>query len=385
MMNLLEFTCIFMFDYSVQMHMEFSEFSECTRIVHNRISRIDPENVRKIIGFLLLHDHGDQEMARLALGPDHYMLQVVHLVKTELHLIALRSMPLSMLTPDTPLALPSPPPPSPPLSTSLSMGGFVPFALSRNRLFPSSPSTPQQLTDKPTPDFITLSYTDSMYELQNPAQFFSLDDHVEPPNSGLSGYDCSYVDHAGLVNNLSTRTTARHYSTVPEYHPKICHYYNKGYCKHGYGCRYLHTNPIFESVSQVYNGNSVNEDHVFRPGSLEKLEFEIVELLKSRRGNPISIASLPMIYYENYGKVLQAEGYLTESQRHGKSGFSLTKLLTRLKSIQVIDRSVSVLVLRYQIKLLILVRYLYVELWFECHSGLMGSMQSFWQKMLQDS
>ena len=87
----------------------------------------------------------------------------------------------------------------------------------------------------------------------------------------------------------------------------------------------------------------VNDDHVFRPGSLERLEFEIVELLRSRRASPISIASLPMIYYEKYGKVLQAEGYLTESQRHGKSGFSLTKLLTRLKSsIQVIDRSVSV-------------------------------------------
>jgi len=44
------------------------------------------------------------------------------------------------------------------------------------------------------------------------------------------------------------------------------------------------------------------------------------------------------MYLEKYGKTLQAEGYLTESQRHGKAGFSLTKLLARLNSIRLIDR-----------------------------------------------
>ncbi|TXG67877.1 hypothetical protein EZV62_009152 [Acer yangbiense] len=46
-----------------------------------------------------------------------------------------------------------------------------------------------------------------------------------------------------------------------------------------------------------------------------------------------------MLHYEKFGKVLQADGYLTESQRHGKSGYSLTKLLARLKNIiRLIDR-----------------------------------------------
>ncbi|XP_022932409.1 zinc finger CCCH domain-containing protein 18-like [Cucurbita moschata] len=273
------------------------ELSEYRKIVFHRISKIDPENVENIICFLLLHDHYDQEMARLALAPDHDIQQVVHLVKTQLHLLALRSMPAPV----------SSPPPSP------SSGAFVPFAMRDSR---------------------TSLYPDSMYELQKPAHFFCLDDHIEPPN-GLSSYDCSYVENAAMVNKFSSRT-ARHHSTVVEYQPRICHYYSKGNCKHGNSCRYLHSNQMPGSFSQMYN---VNDDHVFRPGSLERLEFEIVELLRSRRGSPISIASLPMIYYEKYGKVLQAEGYLTESQRHGKSGFSLTKLLTRLKSsIQVIDR-----------------------------------------------
>lgn len=302
-----------MFDYSVEMHMEFSDY---TRVVFHRISKIDPDNVKKIIGFLLLHDHGDQEMARLALAPESHIQEVVMLAKTELH--QLRSMP-------APLSPPSP-----------SQGGFIPFSI-RTRQFSTSPPSweQQQLTNKPTPDYIPLGYPDSMYELQNPAQFFCLDDHIDPSNSGLSSFDCSYAEN--VLNGFSTRNT-RHYSNVPEFQPRICHYYNKGFCKHGNSCRYLHSNLVPGSLPQMYNSHS-NDDHVFRPGSLERLEFEIVDLLKSRRGSPISIASLPMIYYEKYGKVLQAEGYLTESQRHGKSGFSLTKLLTRLKnSIQVIDR-----------------------------------------------
>jgi hypothetical protein len=86
------------------------------------------------------------------------------------------------------------------------------------------------------------------------------------------------------------------------------------------------------------NDAAANDEQAISPGSLAQLESEIVELLK-QRGNPISIASLPMAYYDKYKKVLQAEGYLAESQRHGKSGYNLTKLLIRLRnSIRLIDR-----------------------------------------------
>lgn len=78
-------------------------------------------------------------------------------------------------------------------------------------------------------------------------------------------------------------------------------------------------------------------DDGMAPGSLERLEIELQELLRGRRA-PVSIASLPQLYYERFGKTLQAEGYLTESQRHGKAGYSLTKLLARLKNtVTLID------------------------------------------------
>ncbi|CAH8268433.1 unnamed protein product [Arabidopsis lyrata] len=141
---------------------------------------------------------------------------------------------------------------------------------------------------------------------------------------------------------LSLRTSRRSLS-LPEFPVKICHYFNKGFCKHGNNCRYLHGKiiPERDSFAQMFNPNNnlSDEEHVVSAVSLEKLEREIIYLLKSRRGAPISIASLPMMYYEKYGRTLQAEGYLTESQRHGKAGYSLTKLLVRLKNtIRLIDR-----------------------------------------------
>jgi hypothetical protein len=89
-------------------------------------------------------------------------------------------------------------------------------------------------------------------------------------------------------------------------------------------------------------------DDGLAPGSLERLEMELQELLRGRRA-PVSIASLPQLYYERFGKTLQAEGYLTESQRHGKAGYSLTKLLARLKNtVTLIDRYVFSFVVQNQ-------------------------------------
>ncbi|CAI6002134.1 unnamed protein product [Closterium sp. NIES-65] len=79
------------------------------------------------------------------------------------------------------------------------------------------------------------------------------------------------------------------------------------------------------------------------PGSaagftLERLEAELHDLLREHKG-PIHVASLPQLYAERFGKPLQAEGYLTESQRQGRPGLSLTKLLAQMKSsIAFVDR-----------------------------------------------
>ncbi|PQM42662.1 zinc finger CCCH domain-containing protein 18-like isoform X1 [Prunus yedoensis var. nudiflora] len=280
------------------------DFSEYTNAVYSRIQKLEPDNATKIIGYLLLQDYGEQEMARLAMAPEHLIHQVILKAKTELQQLAAKSV-------------------ASPISPSLNpvTGAFAPYSPVSSRPF-SSPAAIRvptafwdaQLVAKHSPDFMPLGYSDSIAELQNQAQFLSLEDQIEPLNSGISGFSNDYYRDAE-IDNLS------------------------GFCKHGSSCRYYHGQVIPESFSQMYGNDCINDDHVISPGSLEKLEWEITELLRSRRGIPISIASLPMMYYDKFGKSLQAEGYLTESQRHGKAGYSLTKLLARLgSSIRLIDR-----------------------------------------------
>ncbi|KAJ9686868.1 hypothetical protein PVL29_015638 [Vitis rotundifolia] len=259
------------------------DFSESTKVVYNRIQKLEPENVSKIIGYLLLQDHGEREMIRLAFSPDNFIQYLINKAKTEL---GLSSKPAV-----------------------------------------SSPISPPQVNPSPLGDFLPQGYSDSVpddFRLQSQIHFLAMEDQLE--NSVGSEFSGSYYYAEQALNILES----------------VCHYFNKGFCKHGNSCRYFHGHPMLESFSQIFSPGAndlSNDDHVFPPGSLEKLELELTELLKSRRGCPVSIASLPMMYYEKYGRTLQAEGYLTESQRHGKAGYSLTKLLARLKnSIRLIDR-----------------------------------------------
>ncbi|KAF5461172.1 hypothetical protein F2P56_020991 [Juglans regia] len=299
------------------------DFSDYTKLVFDKIKKLEPENATKIIGYLLLQDRGDHEMVRLALGPEPLILEVIFKAKAELQRLATKSSPSQMS------------PPTNPVFSPLSHVSSRPFS-SPTAFGVSSPYWDPQLVIKHSSDFIPSRSSDSIAELQNQAQFLGSED--PPGNSGVSGFSNDYLYPDAAMGKLSARTSRR-FSSLPEVPIKTCHYFNKGFCKHGSSCRYFHGQAMPESFSQMYGNDAINEDQFFSPRSLEKLEIEIVEILKSRRGNPVSIASLPMIYYEKFGKVLQAEGYLTESQRHGKAGYSLTKLLARLKnSIRLIDR-----------------------------------------------
>ncbi|WCJ37395.1 Zinc finger CCCH domain-containing protein 18 [Euphorbia peplus] len=304
------------------------DFSESTKVVYNRIQKLEPENVSKIIGYLLLQDHGEREMIRLAFSPDNLIYSLITKAKSHL---GLNKPPVS-----------GPISPSPVNSTLVSDISLQ-YPYSPTSLHPvSSPAASRRAATSywdavdqqqlHSLEFGTPGYSDS---LADQMQLLSFDDQLEYANSDFSN-NYFYPEPA-----LGPRTSRRSPS-LPELPFKTCHYFNKGFCKHGASCRFYHENTIVDNFSQMFNlkqNDFANDEQVVSPGSLEKLERELTELLKSRRGMPVSIASLPMMYYEKYGRSLQAEGYLTESQRHGKAGYSLTKLLARLRnSIHVIDR-----------------------------------------------
>lgn len=310
------------------------DFTESTRVVYNRIQVLEPENVSKIIGYLLLQDHGEREMIRLAFSPDNLIHSLINKAKTELGL----SKPAAS-SPISPPQLNQ----APITDLPLHFTSYSPTSSTRTvSYWDSQVAADQQPVH--TVDLVPQGYPDSVgedYHLQDQLQFLSLEDHLESVHSIGSDFSNNYYYPEPA---LGVRTSRRSPS-LPEFPVKVCHYFNKGFCKHGSSCRYFHGLPMAESFSQLFSPNSnelPSDDHAVSPGSLERLEQELTEILKSRRGFPVSIASLPMIYYEKFGRTLQAEGYLTESQRHGKAGYSLTKLLARLKNrIRVIDRCFS--------------------------------------------
>lgn len=312
------------------------DLSDATKILLDRIQKLEPELATKIIGCILIQDHGEREMIRLAYAPEKFLENLVQ--KTKLQLGYLSQSPVSTSLSPTISVNPSP-------VSDVSMN-YMPFSPNGSRPYSSptafrAPQGPywdlQPLAPEQQPILSSEfpSYGDSVAEdfcLQNQAQFMGFDDQLDPVNGGAASFpgDLYYAD-AALGNLRSGRSPSL--SDLPI---KTCHYFNKGFCKHGSNCRYLHGPDNFQPIFSPYELGL--DDHIFSPGSLEKLELEISELLKSRRGNPVSIAALPLLFQEKYGRNLQAEGYLTESQRHGRAGYSLTKLLARLKRIRLIDR-----------------------------------------------
>lgn len=281
------------------------DISECTRIVLDKIQRFEPEHATKIIGYLLMQDNGEQEIAKLASFPDNLIREVALKARTELQKMATRSV--------------------------ISSGNSSPASFQVHSPYYNHGNT--------SPEFMTIGTT----EHQTRTALFGSENHhhVDSVNSTTDNYDCYnyYLEYASAVANLNGKISKR-FSNMTEFPFKTCHYFSKGYCRHGNSCRfYHHGQAVSDIVSHMYgNDAAANDEQAISPGSLAQLESEIVDLLK-QRGNPISIASLPMAYYDKYKKVLQAEGYLAESQRHGKSGYNLTKLLIRLRnSIRLIDR-----------------------------------------------
>lgn len=298
------------------------DISDYTSIVFDKIRKFEPELARKIIGYLLMQDDGEQEMAKLASCPDYFIHDVAVKAKNDLQRLNAKPDMLSI---------------SPTVNPHQGLGHLSVISprtpTSPNFQLPPTYWDPQPASNI-NPDLMAMNYLDSIAELQKQTQLLMLENRLDAINTGSGGIGNDYYGLDASAANLEVKT-GRRFSEFPT---KMCHYFNKGFCKHGTSCRFYHGQVVPENYSQMYGNDAISDDPVISPGSLAQLESEIIELLRSR-GSPMSIASLPMAYYDKYKKVLQADGYLTESQRHGKSGYSLTKLLARLKnSIRLIGR-----------------------------------------------
>ncbi|KAL8031082.1 hypothetical protein ABFX02_13G002800 [Erythranthe guttata] len=264
-------------------------YSESTKAVFERIQDLDPENVSKIIGYLLLKGYSKLEMIRLAFGPEYLLRSLIEKVKQDL---------TSSPNPSTPLLSP----PKTKLPTN-----FTPFT-------PSSSRSPLETGQRNIP-LVTVPATyhhPSVHNFQQPHLILPLEDQFMQ-YCHVHDFCPHFPEPSGAM---------------------ICDNFQKGYCKYGGACKFLHVLGTENGGYMVLNPpNEPNIDRTFSRGALKQLEVEIIELLKSRRGIPVSISSLPILYYDKYERAFMVDVYLREAQ------CTVAQLFAYMtKCIRVIDR-----------------------------------------------
>uniref|UniRef100_A0A2N9IY66 C3H1-type domain-containing protein n=1 Tax=Fagus sylvatica TaxID=28930 RepID=A0A2N9IY66_FAGSY len=265
---------------------------EATRIVFSRIQNLDPENASKIMGLLLIQDHGEKEMIRLAFGPEALVHSVILKARKDLGLITSNS-PSTPSTPSSPSPFLSnnslrqnssassrllgginiPPPsltiPNPSSASSASWAALSELQSPEDLISPnnlalgsSSSSTAMNSSTTSIP-FYGSGATDVIDEFQLQDQLSFLNDgsptlgHKNPdlyyPQSDLSSSPTGsgadpmlFPSYGTWGGSLHRRSCSVSDVCLGSEDPnsglgwKPCLYFARGYCKNGTSCRFLH-------------------------------------------------------------------------------------------------------------------------------------------------
>ncbi|XP_012571082.1 zinc finger CCCH domain-containing protein 53 isoform X2 [Cicer arietinum] len=263
---------------------------EATKIVFSRIQNMDPENASKIMGLLLLQDHGEKEMIRLAFGPESLVHSVIFKARKELGLLPLNlnSSSASATSPSTPQS------PSPFLSRQnsnntsrlINNGSMIlPTTLSIPNPNSASWATLSELQqnhdDLMSPNNLVLGSSASSpfygnggvgsdsideFQLQDQLSFLnegspSLDLLSSSPN-GVNGGDPSLFYGWGGSSLHRRSCSVNDACLVSEdaansgFGWKPCLYFARGYCKNGTSCRFLHGDVGGEVGATMIDSNS---------------------------------------------------------------------------------------------------------------------------------
>lgn len=226
---------------------------EATRIVFSRIQNLDPENASKIMGLLLLQDHGEKEMIRLAFGPETLIHSLILKAKIELGISLPSNSPIN--SPSTP------PSPSPFLPTNQKITTSTPTITIPRQNSSSTTGWNANFSDFPSPDELISPSSGSVmnsnalpfygnsnnggsdiideFQLQDQLAFLNdnVDSNMILPSywsnggGGVHRRSCSVSDvlGAGGVDDLNSGFGWR-----------PCLYFARGYCKNGNSCRFIH-------------------------------------------------------------------------------------------------------------------------------------------------
>ncbi|CAJ2655108.1 unnamed protein product [Trifolium pratense] len=242
---------------------------EATRIVFSRIQNMDPENASKIMGVLLIQDHGEKEMIRLAFGPESLIHTVIFKARKELGLSCSNN---SSPTPSSS----TPPSPSPFLSrqnstsSRLSNGFNLPPSLTiPNPSWGGATMSEYQNHDDliMSPNNLVIgssSNTSPFYPngSSDPVDDFQLQDQLSFLNDG-SDSSTLFPSYGYGGNSLHRRSCSVNDACLGSEDPnsglgwKPCLYYARGYCKNGTSCRFVHGDVDGGSATIVGSPNKV--------------------------------------------------------------------------------------------------------------------------------
>lgn len=258
---------------------------EATRIVFSRIQNLDPENASKIMGLLLIQDHGEKEMIRLAFGPEAIVHSVILKARKDLGLTS--NSPSAPSTPSSPspflsvsrqstsspnnrllggINLPPPPLSIPNHSSSNSASSATWAALSElqnpedlispNNLAVGSSSASSMNTSACSLPFYGSAAPDVIDEFQLQDQlsflndgspknqdFFYAPSDLSSSPTGAGSDPLLFPYWGGSVHRRSYSVSDVCLGTEDPnsgFGWKPCLYFARGYCKNGTSCRFLH-------------------------------------------------------------------------------------------------------------------------------------------------
>ncbi|XP_076939015.1 zinc finger CCCH domain-containing protein 46-like isoform X3 [Bidens hawaiensis] len=191
---------------------------EATKMVMSRIQKLDPDNASKIMGYILIQDQGDNEMIRLAFGPENLLVSVIKQAKAFLDISSNTSSATSF-APRNPPHIIIPPSPSSPWS--------LPGSFSDHHRPPYSAvvSGGGSFYD----DYHTNNnnINNNMGNDQNDEVQQQQQQHLHHHRRSCSVNDAYEDDVSGGVGGYKMTSSP-------------CMYYARGFCKNGTGCKFSH-------------------------------------------------------------------------------------------------------------------------------------------------
>ncbi|XP_022745031.1 zinc finger CCCH domain-containing protein 53-like isoform X2 [Durio zibethinus] len=308
---------------------------EATRIVFSRIQESEPENASRIMGLLLIQDHGEKEMIRLAFGPKALLHSVILKAKKELR------VPTN--SPSTPSTTSSPSPflaDNPNTVTISRQSSYASRLLGNAGVnLPSSLSIPTKpsissgssswsaLSELPNPDELISPCSGSInpsslpfygngegidmideFQLQDQLSFLNESSpQLNPKNNDLfypQAADMSSSSVAAACGSTDAMGFPSYWGSsfhrsssasdilgaddpVSGFGWRPCLYFARGYCKNGNNCRFIH-GALGESGSMVVGAEGATM--VGSPNKIEMMD-QCHELLRSKSAQQQRLAA----------------------------------------------------------------------------------------------